>query len=224
MIKYRPEDFVLFEDPVKDNNSIYTQEDIENLGWWFIEKESCILFDIKAKDGRMVRPDGGPVYVSEKDLAKGKILKLFCKTMLKNLGNKNPMLKKYRVLILDDGENSFALCEKNSSYSFCIRLVRTWRDVELKENRYDYLKINLKDEPKNVNDYLRWLFTTFEWHRFRELFGYSPVVTEEKNVIRIDPDEEFNKILSKTWNEVRDSEEYKQIILLYQKNSKQTIK
>lgn len=59
MIKYRPEDFILFEDPVKDNNSIYTQEDIENLGWWYIEKESCRLFEIKTKDGKMVRPDGG---------------------------------------------------------------------------------------------------------------------------------------------------------------------
>lgn len=216
MIKYRPEDFILFEDPVKDNNSIYTQEDIENLGWWYIEKESCRLFEIKTKDGKMVRPDGEFVCISEEDLVKGKILKLFCKTMLKNLGNKNPMLKKYQVVILDDDENSFALCEKNSSYSFCIRLVRTPLDVELKENRYYYLKIELKDEPKNVNDYLRWLFITFEWHRFRELFGYSPVVTEEKNVVRIDPDEEFNKILSKTWNEVGDSEEYKQIILSYQ--------
>lgn len=215
MIKYRPEDFVLFEDSV-NNDSIYAQEDVENLGWWYIEKESCILVDLKIKDNKMVDPNEKDVEISEKDLAKGQILKLFCKKLFKYLGDSNPLLKKYQLSILDDAENSFVLHEKNGLDNFYIYLLRTGIDVNLKENRCDYLRIDLKDEPEDVNDYLRWLFTTFEWHRFRELFKYSPVVTEEKYVTRIDPDEEFDKILSKTWNEVRDSQEYKQLISNYE--------
>lgn len=216
MIKSNLKDFVPFDDPTDNKEFNYTQEDVENLGWWNIEKDSCILFDVKIKDGKVIQTSGDLVDVSDEDLAKGRILKLFCKILLEHLGNKNPLLKKYQLFILDDDENSFALYNEKSSDNFCIRLVRTWLDIDLKENRYDYLKIDLKNEPNNVEDYLRWLFVDFEWNEFRELFGYSPVVTEEKNVVRIDPDEEFNKILSKTWNEVGDSEKYKQIILSYQ--------
>lgn len=217
MIKSNLKDFVPFDDPTDNKELNYTQEDVENLGWWNIEKDSCILFDVKIKDGKVIQTSGDPVDVSDEDLAKGRILKLFCKILLEHLGNKNPLLKKYQLFILDDNENSFALYNEKSSDNFCIRLVRTWLDIDLKENRYDYLKIDLKNEPNNVEDYLRWLFVDFEWNEFRELFKYSPVVIEEKNVIRIDPDEEFNKILSETWNRVRISEEYKQIILSYQK-------
>lgn len=71
MIKNKPEDFIIFNSPIDDKNLNYLQEDVEKLGWWYIEKDSCILVDLKTKDNKMVDQTGKDMEISEKDLAKG---------------------------------------------------------------------------------------------------------------------------------------------------------
>lgn len=212
MSKYKPEEFVLFNSPLKEDDSIFTQEDLEELGWWYIEKDSCILVQAKQKDDVMIGMDGKSIIISDENLAKGKILKMFCQKLFSYLCDNNPMHKKFELSILDDKENSFLLYDSKENKNYSIYLIRTAMDINLVENQCIYFLINLEDEPDAVKEYLTWLFVISEWTKFREFFGYSPVVTEEEHVTRIDPDDDFTELLSKTWNEVRNSEEYKQLI------------
>ena len=220
MIECRPEEFVLFDSPLKEDGSVFTLEDLEKLGWWYIEKDSCILVQAKQKGNVMVGMDGKLITINNEDLTKGAILKMFSKRLLKHLGENNPLSKKYEVSILDDKENSFILYDAEEKENFYISLVRIDRDAEWKENKHLYFLIDLKNEPLLVEEYLTWLFANLEWTKFREFFGYSLVSTEDGCVKRNDPDDDFNKILSETWNEVRDSQEYKKLISNYKQSLK----
>lgn len=168
----------------------------------------------------MVGMDGKLITIDNEDLTKGVILKMFSKRLLKHLGENNPLSKKYEVSILDDKENSFILYDAEEKENFYISLVRIDRDAEWKENKHLYFLIDLKNEPLLVEEYLTWLFANLEWTKFREFFGYSPVSSKDGCVKRNDPDDDFNKILSETWNEVRDSQEYKQLISNYKQSFK----
>lgn len=205
MIKSLSEDFILFDD------FGYSEEELEKYGGEYIEKQSCILFQAKEKNGVVTYPGGQSIDIPKEELIKGEILKLYCKRVFKYLGENNPLFKNYRLSALDDSEESFMLDDQKGRDKYCLYIIRSNMDVKTVKEKNIFLQIGLDDVPLNKS-YLTYLCCNLEWNDFREEVDYPPIVVKEGYVTYLSTSEEFDKILRKSWHELFNSKEYLSLI------------
>ena len=205
MVKNKSSEFTVFDD------FGYSEEELEKYGGEYIEKQSCILFSAKEKNGVVTYPEGRNINISKEDLIKGEILKLYCKRVFKYLGENNPLFKNYRLSILDDSEESFMLDDKQGQDKYCLYIIRSDKDIETTKGKNLFLQIELDDVSLDKS-YLTYLYCNLEWNEFREKFDYPPIAVKNGYINYLNTSKEFDEILRRSWQELFDSEEYLSLI------------
>ena len=178
----------------------FTQEELSEYGGEYVEKESCLLTLGIPKGKGIVDWGRNIIWISNKDLIKGKILKEYLRRIFEKLNKIYSLDKDYNLSFIN-GEESLSKINifvvRTGIYCNCIKNRR-------KNNAY--LEVKGWIEEESIDKYLTRLSCYFGSNDFRK-----EIEIEDKISL-----EEYRKAIRIAWSEMFDSQEYKQLISDYE--------
>lgn len=196
-LKTKLEDF----NSVNDFN--FTSEELTEYGGEYVEKESCLLTFGIPKGKGIVDWGRNIIQISNEDLFKGKILKIYLKKIFEKINEITSLNEEYNLSFVNGEESSTKInifVVRTGIYGSCI-------ESRIKNNIY--LEVGGWVEEAPVNEYLTRLSCYFYLNDFRKEIGIENKISLE----------EYKKITRIVWSKMIESKEYKQLISDY----KQTI-